>query len=91
MTIDQGTNTLLGLDPAGIAEVPRLLREEHELRLPPLWDGSAGRRAAAEIAALLGLQAKDLSPGEALEELHPALWCTVQTTSIRRSTILRSE
>jgi UDP-N-acetylglucosamine 2-epimerase (non-hydrolysing) len=64
VTIDQGTNTLLGLDPAGIARVPALLREERGLRLPPLWDGNSGERAAAEIAKLLKLKPKTVFRGE---------------------------
>jgi UDP-N-acetylglucosamine 2-epimerase (non-hydrolysing) len=48
VTVDLGTNTLLGLDPAAIAEIPARLahgpNEPHEP--PPLWDGHAAERIA---------------------------------------------
>ncbi|HEY0276784.1 MAG TPA: UDP-N-acetylglucosamine 2-epimerase (non-hydrolyzing) [Solirubrobacterales bacterium] len=48
VTVELGTNTLLGLDPAAIAEIPATLasrpREPHEP--PPLWDGHAAERIA---------------------------------------------
>lgn len=46
MTVDQGTNVLLGLDPARIAEVPAVLRRANGGTRPsiPGWDGHAGRR-----------------------------------------------
>jgi hypothetical protein len=54
VTITQGTNTLLGEDPAPIAAIrPRALP-----RRPACiegWDGRAGERAAAAIAAALGV------------------------------------
>jgi UDP-N-acetylglucosamine 2-epimerase (non-hydrolysing) len=45
-TVSVGTNTVLGLDPARIAEIPRLLRErrDHEHGVPELWDGAAATR-----------------------------------------------
>jgi UDP-N-acetylglucosamine 2-epimerase (non-hydrolysing) len=48
VTVRAGTNTVLGLDPARIAEVPALLRERQpgELDPPLLWDGRAARRIA---------------------------------------------
>jgi UDP-N-acetylglucosamine 2-epimerase (non-hydrolysing) len=53
VTITHGTNTLLGEDPAPIAEIrPREL-ERREARIEG-WDGHAGRRAADVIAAALG-------------------------------------
>ncbi|HEY8467077.1 MAG TPA: UDP-N-acetylglucosamine 2-epimerase (non-hydrolyzing) [Solirubrobacterales bacterium] len=53
VTIRLGTNTLLGLDPARIREIPELLAEGD--RRPPaepprLWDGRAARRAARILA-----------------------------------------
>jgi UDP-N-acetylglucosamine 2-epimerase (non-hydrolysing) len=55
VTIRQGTNTLLGLDPARIAEVPALLAAGHERRGPPaLWDGEAAGRAAERVVAFAG-------------------------------------
>ena len=62
VTIRAGTNTLLGLDPARIAEIPELLRarpsanragsagEAEEPARPYLWDG----RAAERVADVLG-------------------------------------
>jgi UDP-N-acetylglucosamine 2-epimerase (non-hydrolysing) len=53
VTITHGTNTLLGEDPAPIAEIrPREL--EHREAHIDGWDGHAGRRAADVIAAALG-------------------------------------
>jgi UDP-N-acetylglucosamine 2-epimerase (non-hydrolysing) len=53
VTITHGTNTLLGLDPVRLAEIPRRLETRRPSVVPPLWDGRAGERAAAEIEALL--------------------------------------
>ncbi len=53
VTCELGTNTLLGLDPARIAEVPALL-EAHAgsaPEVPPLWDGRASERIADVLAA----------------------------------------
>jgi UDP-N-acetylglucosamine 2-epimerase (non-hydrolysing) len=55
VTIRAGTNTLLGLDPARIAEIPELLvargrRQRQDP--PPLWDGNASERIAEFVAAL---------------------------------------
>jgi UDP-N-acetylglucosamine 2-epimerase (non-hydrolysing) len=48
VTIRAGTNTLLGLDPRRIAEIPELLRAAGGNRpsAPPLWDGRAAERVA---------------------------------------------
>jgi UDP-N-acetylglucosamine 2-epimerase (non-hydrolysing) len=56
VTITHGTNTLLGLDPGRLLEVPERLSEPRRLGMPPLWDGRSGRRAAIEIEEALGLQ-----------------------------------
>jgi UDP-N-acetylglucosamine 2-epimerase (non-hydrolysing) len=54
ITISEGTNTLLGLDPARIAEVPALLDAGAERSgPPPLWDGQAAQRAADVIVERL--------------------------------------
>jgi UDP-N-acetylglucosamine 2-epimerase (non-hydrolysing) len=57
VTIEQGTNVLLGLAPERIAEVPALIQaaREREHRVPPLWDG----RAAGRIVDVLA----DIEPG----------------------------
>jgi len=51
VTIELGTNVLLGLAPERIAEVPALLEaaRDRQASVPPLWDG----RAAERIVALL--------------------------------------
>ena len=53
VTIDHGTNELLGLEPRRLAEVPARLDLPRQPRLPPLWDGQAGERAARAIAAFV--------------------------------------
>ena len=52
VTVDLGTNTLLGLDPAAIAEIPAALAERSAQRPepPPLWDGHAAERIADILA-----------------------------------------
>jgi UDP-N-acetylglucosamine 2-epimerase (non-hydrolysing) len=52
VTIRAGTNTLLGLDPARIAEIPDLLGDASgpTSDVPELWDGRAAERAADVIA-----------------------------------------
>jgi UDP-N-acetylglucosamine 2-epimerase (non-hydrolysing) len=55
VTVELGTNTMLGLDPARIAAIPSLL-DGSPVRPPPpppLWDGYASERAAEEIAHFL--------------------------------------
>jgi UDP-N-acetylglucosamine 2-epimerase (non-hydrolysing) len=60
VTITHGTNTILGLDPSRIADIPGLLRRPRLHVTPPLWDGHAGERAAAAIESALGVgQAED--------------------------------
>jgi UDP-N-acetylglucosamine 2-epimerase (non-hydrolysing) len=48
VTVELGTNTLLGLDPAAIAEIPATLanRSTAPHEPPPLWDGHAAERIA---------------------------------------------
>ena len=52
VTVELGTNTLLGLDPGAIAEIPAALAERSAERLepPPLWDGHAAERIADILA-----------------------------------------
>ena len=49
----QGTNTLLGLDPDGLRNVPMLLERPLARKIPEGWDGAAGERAADEVESLL--------------------------------------
>ena len=48
ITITAGTNTLLGLDPAAISQIPTALAQRPTKRPepPPLWDGQASERIA---------------------------------------------
>jgi UDP-N-acetylglucosamine 2-epimerase (non-hydrolysing) len=48
VTVEHGTNTLLGLDPAAIAEIPATLASAPSAppEPPPLWDGHAAERIA---------------------------------------------
>jgi UDP-N-acetylglucosamine 2-epimerase (non-hydrolysing) len=52
VTVRAGTNTVLGLDPARIVEIPQALagRPADPLEPPPFWDGRAGERVADAIA-----------------------------------------
>lgn len=51
VTVRAGTNTLLGLDPRRIAEIPSLLdRAERNSQVPELWDGKAAHRIADVVA-----------------------------------------
>jgi UDP-N-acetylglucosamine 2-epimerase (non-hydrolysing) len=55
ITVELGTNTVLGLNPEQVRRIPELLDAEQDLRgrQIPLWDGRAGHRAAAVIADYL--------------------------------------
>jgi UDP-N-acetylglucosamine 2-epimerase (non-hydrolysing) len=66
ITVSIGTNTLLGLDPARIAEVPALLETApaKETQIPPLWDGKASERIVDVLASTLDQRVQEL--GQAL-------------------------
>jgi UDP-N-acetylglucosamine 2-epimerase (non-hydrolysing) len=53
VTVRAGTNTVLGLDPAMIAEIPGLLAKDSGEGgdPPPLWDGRAAERVAEVVRA----------------------------------------
>jgi UDP-N-acetylglucosamine 2-epimerase (non-hydrolysing) len=55
ITVECGTNTVLGADPEQVRRIPHILDEEENRTVPdiPLWDGRAGRRAATVIAESL--------------------------------------
>ncbi len=57
VTVELGTNTVLGARPERIAEIPRLLRDRRPPTPLPLWDEQAGERAAAVLAACVGASA----------------------------------
>jgi UDP-N-acetylglucosamine 2-epimerase (non-hydrolysing) len=52
VTVELGTNTLLGLDPTAIAEIPATLADRPAAppEPPPLWDGHAAERIADILA-----------------------------------------
>jgi UDP-N-acetylglucosamine 2-epimerase (non-hydrolysing) len=64
ITVDMGTNMLLGLAPARIYDAPQLLGEaaDRPARIPPLWDGSASERI---VDVLAGLSLTALQPASA--------------------------
>ncbi len=56
ITLTRGTNRLVGFDPARLREAAaEVLSRPHPEQAPaiPLWDGNAGGRAAAAVAAFL--------------------------------------
>ncbi len=54
VTVELGTNTVLGVAPERIADIPVLLGQRPRSgQQIPLWDGQAGRRAARVIHASL--------------------------------------
>jgi UDP-N-acetylglucosamine 2-epimerase (non-hydrolysing) len=55
VTVTCGTNTLLGLDPESLHDIPALLAQPRSSEIPPLWDGCAGIRAARTIERSLGV------------------------------------
>jgi UDP-N-acetylglucosamine 2-epimerase (non-hydrolysing) len=54
VTVELGTNTVIGLHPSRIAEIPALLEESRPGGPIPFWDGQAGERAATVLAAFVG-------------------------------------
>ena len=56
VTVELGTNTVLGASPERIADIPSLLRDARTAMPIPYWDGRAGERAAEIVSSLVGLQ-----------------------------------
>jgi UDP-N-acetylglucosamine 2-epimerase (non-hydrolysing) len=54
VTVELGTNIILGVDPGRIRAIPQMLKEAgRPAEQIPLWDGNAGRRAAEVISEFL--------------------------------------
>lgn len=54
ITVERGTNTMLGLNPERIGTIPTLMRDgQPSTGELPLWDGRAGERVAEVIEAFL--------------------------------------
>jgi UDP-N-acetylglucosamine 2-epimerase (non-hydrolysing) len=53
VTVELGTNTLLGTRPDRIAQIPSLLSAPKMAAEIPLWDGLAGERAAEVLVGVL--------------------------------------
>jgi UDP-N-acetylglucosamine 2-epimerase (non-hydrolysing) len=53
VTVELGTNIVLGLRPERIADIPALLEGERPPDPIPLWDGRAGERAAQALSRFL--------------------------------------
>jgi hypothetical protein len=64
VTVELGTNVLLGLAPQRIAEIPALIEaaQGRERRVPPRWDGRASARIADVLAALPAASAVASTP-----------------------------
>jgi UDP-N-acetylglucosamine 2-epimerase (non-hydrolysing) len=70
VTCSLGTNTLLGLDPARIADIPELLAagERADHSVPPLWDGAAAERIVAVLDRLSDYRGSWKPSGSALQD-----------------------
>ncbi|MCK0510730.1 non-hydrolyzing UDP-N-acetylglucosamine 2-epimerase [Aromatoleum buckelii] len=64
ITVEQGTNTLVGVDPAALrAAVNRVLDNGGKRgRVPEYWDGRAAHRIASHLAAWLDAHEKQAQP-----------------------------
>ena len=53
VTVELGTNVLLGLAPERIAELPALIADaqSREAAVPPYWDGAAAARLADVVVS----------------------------------------
>lgn len=65
LTLERGTNTLLGSDPSRIPDIlPALQGGRPSFELPPLWEGHASERAANVVAGML-------EPGQPPDAVEP--------------------
>ena len=63
VTVELGTNTILGLDPGAIRSIPELMQARQARHAAiPLWDGQAGPRAAKVIREFLAVKARRPAP-----------------------------
>jgi UDP-N-acetylglucosamine 2-epimerase (non-hydrolysing) len=67
ITMDLGTNVLLGLSPERITGIPPALEVARPPEPIPLWDGRAGRRAAEALVAFLERADRKAPKSEAAE------------------------
>jgi UDP-N-acetylglucosamine 2-epimerase (non-hydrolysing) len=56
VTVTDGTNVVLGLEPEAIETIPARLGKARPARQPALWDGHAGERAADAVEQVLGVE-----------------------------------
>jgi UDP-N-acetylglucosamine 2-epimerase (non-hydrolysing) len=68
VTVELGTNVLLGLDPRRIEEVPELISDatSRPARIPPKWDGRAAGRIV-DVLATVELTTERVAAAAALE------------------------
>jgi UDP-N-acetylglucosamine 2-epimerase (non-hydrolysing) len=59
VTVELGTNTVLGVDPRAIRTIPELLATQPQVEPIPLWDGNAAPRSAAVISEFLASLSAD--------------------------------
>lgn len=62
VTVELGTNLVLGADPARICEIPELLAQVPRTAEIPLWDGRAGPRAAEVLVSFLEGRGRGSTP-----------------------------
>lgn len=67
VTVRAGTNTILGLEPRKIADIPLLLprRPAPQAEPPPGWDGQAAARVASVICGQIRETGVPIAPGTA--------------------------
>jgi UDP-N-acetylglucosamine 2-epimerase (non-hydrolysing) len=65
VTVDMGTNTILGVNPDAIRSIPELLVDKDAPTTDiPFWDGYAGDRAAAVLLSFLGRETAEVPSEE---------------------------